>query len=258
MLSDLVLVDQALAGAAPAALQDAIDRLLPDFRFRAEAAGLSADKAARAARFLHDHADRLSRGGGPDAALPAPWDRGALVDQMIRCQSENAPAEVPAGQGARAAGGSNEGDTLQRSQMGPLHMVLAGLLLLLFAVAAVLAGRLRRGDLSGLLPWRRSLRRHVCDLPVRIVAGPAAEGTRLRDVSRRGCMVERRLDLAARARVTLDLGVAAREGRVIWTNRHYAGIRFDRDLGRDELAALLDTRPIRPLAQLHAFAPRRP
>ena len=111
-----------------------------------------------------------------------------------------------------------------------------GLLSLLSAIAAVVVGAdllVRRRD-------RRESLRFSCYISGAMQGHLYCEATEVLDISRTGCKLRLHDRLAPERPLTLFLGHRTIRARAIWSNTHYAGLKFDERLTAAQLRDILD------------------
>lgn len=117
-----------------------------------------------------------------------------------------------------------------------------GPLVLLFAIAAVVVA-------AFLLHRRRDQRDCVrvnCFISGALQGHLYCEATEILDISRKGCKLRLHDRLAPERPLTLFLGERKVPARTVWSNRHYAGVRFDNALTATELRDILDRSALPP------------
>lgn len=167
----------------------------------------------------------------------APW--GALRQSTVQLHRLAARIDCAGGSAARGLSGPAEAGAGAGARLG-------GGRSLLFGGAAALAMLLAAGGLVGPLiaeRWTRSRkrrsRRFLCDLPCEVTLQDAQHRCRIVDISAEGGKLQ--LGLVGSAELPLQIATPAFEigGRVIWANRHYCGVVFDRPLSQEALQAAL-------------------
>lgn len=111
-----------------------------------------------------------------------------------------------------------------------------GLLALLSAIAAVVAG----ADLFVRSRDRRDSIRFNCYISGAMQGHLYCEATEVLDISRTGCKLRLHDRLAPERPLTLFLGHRTIRARAIWSNAHYAGLKFDERLTAAQLRDILD------------------
>lgn len=101
--------------------------------------------------------------------------------------------------------------------------------------------------LTAILAWswlrygilqRRAIR-YPCTLPVVIFDGVTTRLGDLLNLSQLGAKLETDLPLNERQRVKLTIGPVTRTARVVWSNEHFVGLKFEKRLSEAELEELL-------------------
>jgi len=197
-----------------------------------------------------DILDRVDRGDGDMALAVArggPYaERARAFDasyRSLRCTAPRTTSHHSV---------SEDGET-REPEFGPtpaLRIVSAPLLAALAASFLALSFLGWRYLRMVLVRRKRRAKRFSCLLDIGMRIDGARHSARLHDLSQVGCKLAVTAPLRKGDTVTLAMPSAERRGRVIWANRHYAGIEFDRHLSAEQVGTIVTTEQDRRQPQI--------
>lgn len=91
-------------------------------------------------------------------------------------------------------------------------------------------------------PGGRKAKRYRLNRTVEIVVGRKSELARVIDISRSGAQISTPSISVVGENIEMSIGGVPRAAQIVWSNQHYAGLKFDEMLSQGDLSTLLKTR----------------
>lgn len=118
---------------------------------------------------------------------------------------------------------------ITRQTFAALDYAVIVLVMALLALVAFVGRRLRREHV-----------RHMCRIPLHVVYGDECTVTVILDIALGGMKIEAPAADVGRDWVQMHFAGQMREGKIVWRNSYYAGVRFRTKLSEQALAGILE------------------